>query len=66
MIVRQAEMTKFTHENKAVACCAFSAVNTSAVMYPSVRNYMVLSSLALRCDHGVTNLIKTHAVWQQQ
>lgn len=46
-IVRQAEMTKSTHENKPVICCAFSAVINSAVqlMYPSGGTSTVLSSV---------------------
>ncbi len=52
-IVRQAEMTKFTHGNKAGACCAFSAVINSAgqrdVSISQELHGLVIT--ALRCGH---------------
>lgn len=67
-IVRQAEMTKFTHENKAAACCAFSAAINSAgqrdVSISQELHGLVIT--AASCDHVVANLVKTHAArWEQ-
>lgn len=67
-IVRQAEMTKFTYENKAVACCAFSAVINSAgqrdVSISQELHSLVITMVS--CIHVVTNLVKTHVARQRQ
>lgn len=62
-IVRQAEMTKFTHENKAASHCAVFCCNQLFRARRCIHQSGITWSFitAVSCDHVVTNLVKTHA-----